>query len=377
MRVPSLHRSARRILGSVVALVVMTVGARALEAQTSQNSCYVICPNGVVTNCWTPCPGTNATGACSNKGKCTTGQSYLQCQASGGTYWGDGSTCQVNCSLSPYTANSAVAIDTWGITPTQYTVQNASNQVVASGAGAPPALTYPVVVDGKVQQPASTYVVGPVANGQTYSISFQGLDTYGRLCKASASATTPGLPLPPSNLKAAASGALALSWTAPDPTHTVVGSYTVRTGTSPTAVFGTALVGGITTTGTTFPLTNFAGRTTYLAVSSVNVRGEGPISTPLTLTLPPLAPTNLAATPSATTIDLTWTPSYGATSYTVFVGTVSGGTFTPVGTSATAAYTISGLNRSTAYYIVVTASGPTGTSPRSAQLATKTTNLAM
>ncbi|HEV7668959.1 MAG TPA: fibronectin type III domain-containing protein [Thermoanaerobaculia bacterium] len=83
---------------------------------------------------------------------------------------------------------------------------------------------------------------------------------------------------------------------------------------------------------------------------------------------PPAAPTGLTATAtSQTQINLTWSAVSGATSYTIFRSTTSGGPYTSVGTSATTSFSNTGLACNTTYYYVVKASNGACTSGNSAQ----------
>jgi lysyl endopeptidase len=83
---------------------------------------------------------------------------------------------------------------------------------------------------------------------------------------------------------------------------------------------------------------------------------------------PPAAPTGLTAgTASASQINLSWTGSSGATSYTVLRSTTSGGPYSSVGTSATTSFSNTGLSCNTTYYYVVTASNGSCSSTNSAQ----------
>jgi len=67
------------------------------------------------------------------------------------------------------------------------------------------------------------------------------------------------------------------------------------------------------------------------------------------------APVNLVATAGDAQASLTWTTSPGATSYNVKRSTVSGGSYTTVGTVATPGFVNTGLTNGTPYYYVVTA----------------------
>jgi alpha-amylase len=90
-------------------------------------------------------------------------------------------------------------------------------------------------------------------------------------------------------------------------------------------------------------------------------------------TTAPAAPTHLQATAaSSTAIDLTWTASNGATTYTVYRSTSATGTFSPVGTPSSPAYTDSGLTANTTYYYYVTATDTAGTSAASSTVSATT-----
>ncbi|HBL31792.1 MAG TPA: hypothetical protein DD490_33635 [Acidobacteria bacterium] len=88
---------------------------------------------------------------------------------------------------------------------------------------------------------------------------------------------------------------------------------------------------------------------------------------------PPAAPTGLTATAaSQTQVNLSWTAVSGATSYTIWRSTTSGGPYTSVGTSATTSFSNTGLSCNTTYYYVVTASNGSCSSGNSAQASATT-----
>jgi fibronectin type 3 domain-containing protein len=88
---------------------------------------------------------------------------------------------------------------------------------------------------------------------------------------------------------------------------------------------------------------------------------------------PPAAPTGLGATAvSSSQINLSWTASSGATSYTILRSTTSGGPYGSVGTSATTSFSNTGLAASTTYHYVVQASNGTCSSGNSAQASATT-----
>lgn len=67
------------------------------------------------------------------------------------------------------------------------------------------------------------------------------------------------------------------------------------------------------------------------------------------------APTNLTAVAGNTKINLSWTASQNATSYTIKRSEKSGGTYTTIATVPTAAYTDTSVTNGTTYYYVVSA----------------------
>jgi hypothetical protein len=104
-----------------------------------------------------------------------------------------------------------------------------------------------------------------------------------------------------------------------------------------------------------------AGNTGATAISGIDTSGGG--------CTPPAAPTGVSASAaSASQINVSWSASSGATSYTVLRSTTSGGPYSSVGTSATTSFSNTGLSCNTTYYYVVTASNGTCSSGNSAQV---------
>lgn len=75
---------------------------------------------------------------------------------------------------------------------------------------------------------------------------------------------------------------------------------------------------------------------------------------------PPPAPADVMATPGNRRIDLSWTPSPGATSYNVASSPVSGGPYTGIAVVGSTNYTCNNLINGTKYYFVVSASNANG-----------------
>src|SRR5580693_8599048 len=153
------------------------------------------------------------------------------------------------------------------------------------------------------------------------------------------------------------------------PTHlTVTPGNTAADGEATTPI---ATVSGTTTTFSDTGLTN--GKTYFYNVAASNSVGVSPDSNEVSIspgvtTAAPPAPTGLTANPADSSIDLTWNPSAGATSYSIYRGTTSGGEgATPVGTSTSDSFTDTGLTNGTGYYYTVAANNTSGASAKSAE----------
>jgi outer membrane protein assembly factor BamB len=176
----------------------------------------------------------------------------------------------------------------------------------------------------------------------------------------------PPAPAAPANLSAVAgANQVNLSWSA----STGATSYDIYQGTSSGNEAATAVMAGLS--GVTATLSGLTNGTTYFyVVKATNAGGSSPASNEASATPeppPPSAPANLNAVAGAGQVNLSWTASTGATSYDIFMGTTSGNeATTPVmkGVSGVTA-TISGLTNGTAYFYVVKAANPGGSSPAS------------
>jgi hypothetical protein len=181
------------------------------------------------------------------------------------------------------------------------------------------------------------------------------------------SGTSVSPPGTPGTLTGSPSGSSAiLNWGISSGT---VSGYTVKRAT----VNGGPYTQVAQTTSLTYTDTNLAAGTYYYVVSAFNASGSSGNSNQATVVIPqavsvPGAPTNLTATATGSTINLSWTSSLGTpTNYIVRRATVSGGPYTTIATLGLVnSYSDSGLANGT-YYYVVAASNLAGTSPNSTQ----------
>ncbi len=109
------------------------------------------------------------------------------------------------------------------------------------------------------------------------------------------------------------------------------------------------------------------GVTYYYWVTAVNSSGQSVPSHPFSAqpVAPPPAPTGLSAAAGSVgskTIILRWAASAGATRYNILRATSSGGSYTQIGSSATASFSNTRLTFGTTYFYKVTAANAGGTS---------------
>lgn len=175
-----------------------------------------------------------------------------------------------------------------------------------------------------------------------------------------------GVPLPPATLAATAGNAAAtLSWSAvPN-----AASYKIYGGLTSNGEGAVPNRSNITSTsGIIAGLKN--GTTYFFKVTAVNASGESVGSSEASVTPgPPLAPTNVTATPGNGRVTLNWTASANTSSYYIYQSGSSGGEASPAvlvvsGGSSTSAV-VSGLTNGRAYYFEIKAVNPVGGSPYS------------
>jgi fibronectin type 3 domain-containing protein/O-glycosyl hydrolase len=149
-------------------------------------------------------------------------------------------------------------------------------------------------------------------------------------------------------------------------------SYNIYRSTSSGGEGGTPYATGVTSTNyTDTSVTN--GTVYYYKVSAVDSGGESPLSSEVsaTPTAPaPTAPTAVTAAAGTAQVVLSWTASSGATSYSIYRSTTSGGegsTAYKTGVTSTS-FSDTGLTVGTTYYYQVTAINSTGASSKSSEV---------
>jgi len=148
-------------------------------------------------------------------------------------------------------------------------------------------------------------------------------------------------------------------------------SYRVYRSTTPGGEGATPLATVTSSSYTDSAVTN--GTTYYYEITALTGATESARSTEYNAntsgTSAPSTPTGLAAIPGNGSVALSWNASSGATSYSIYRGTTSGGEgTTPVATTTTNSYTNTGLTNGTTYYYKVSATNSAGTSAQSSEV---------
>ena len=205
---------------------------------------------------------------------------------------------------------------------------------------------------------ASPFVDTSAQNGTTYYYVVSAMKgTLESLDSHEVSAT----PLaPPTSLVATAGvGRITLSW---QPAAGATG-YRIKRGQSPGAY--TSFF--VTTAPPFADLAVLDGTTYYYAVTTLSGTNESENSAEASASTPLAPPTDVAATASAGQVQLTWTPSSGATSYLIRRGTTSG-VYGNQFSATTAPFVDDTVANGTTYFYVVLASNLQGQSAPSAEV---------
>jgi fibronectin type 3 domain-containing protein len=166
---------------------------------------------------------------------------------------------------------------------------------------------------------------------------------------------------------------VSLTWQAPSDGGSPITGYNIYKGTSSGGESSLTTVSGSTLSYTNTALSN--GVTYYYYVTAVNTIGESSHSNEVSAT-PTASPTvpsaiqNLAATGGNNQVSLTWSaPSNGGsaiTGYDIYQGTTPGGEgLSPIATTSSTSYTVTGLASGTTYYYYVIAKNSVGSSSQS------------
>ena len=210
-----------------------------------------------------------------------------------------------------------------------------------------------------------TYTVSGLSNNTTYYFTVTSVNADSVSATAANLTVTTPIGAPTGVVALPGNTQVTLTWT-PDTGAT---SYVIQRGAATGGPYTT--VG--TSAGAAYTDNNLVNGTTYYyVVSGSNASGVGVASAEVNATptvAVPIAPVGLTATGSNGEILLTWTASAGATGYTVYRGSVTGGPYAAVSTSLDAtSLTDTGLSPSTPYYYVVTAANDSGSSAYSAEV---------
>jgi autotransporter-associated beta strand protein len=209
----------------------------------------------------------------------------------------------------------------------------------------------------------TSYTDTTPTNGSTYSYTVTAANAAGAGSPATAANAVPLAAAPSTSpVVTATPGAndVTLNWSA---VPGAVG-YVVEVATTPGGPY-TLLASVTALTYVDTGLSNNTGY--YYTIQATNSGGTSAASTTAGAVTPLGPPSSLSATPGNTQVTLTWPAVTGATGYSIRRGTVTGGPYSAIGSSAGPSYTDSVLTNGTTYYYVVATTNSNGTGPASAQ----------
>ena len=256
--------------------------------------------------------------------------------------------------------------------PTNLTATGASGQITINWTAVPGATSYDIAnsLSSGTETVFQTGVTGTtytntgLTNGTAYYFKVSAVNSVGTSALSNEAVATPsGPPGAPAGLTATPGNTqISLTWTANGAT-----SYNVYRGT--TSGGESLLTSGLTSASyVNTGLTN--GTTYYYEVAAVNGAGTSSVSAEVSGTpaAPPGTPTGLTATAGNAQVSLSWSASSGATSYSVYRGTTSGGETLLVSGVTSTSYVNTGLTNGTTYYYKVAAVDSAGTSAESSEV---------
>jgi len=295
-------------------------------------------------------------------GATTTSYSYTGGLTNGATYYFVVSA--VNAGGESGNSNQATAVMTIS-PPTNLSASAGTDGVTLVWTASPGAPTWATSSSYRVKRATTSggpyttvtnlnntvYTDRPTATGtNTFYYVVSALNGTVESANSNQASATP-LP-PPANFTGTAGvGYVALSWNA----VTGATSYRVwmsnQSSTSPIATVTTLAYTNVVATG------NF-----QYYVTARNTSAESSLAGPVSISPKPSTPTGLTATAANTggAVNLSWTASTGATSYTIFRSTTNGGPYTSLfttGNTNTTAQDTSVTNGTTYYYVVQAVNG--------------------
>ncbi len=229
-------------------------------------------------------------------------------------------------------------------------------------------------------QCTTSFTLGSLTNGTSYSISLKAVTTAGSSTASNALAVTPaGTPGTPTGVHATSGDTNAVvGWTTPSSNGSAIVSYQFFNGLTQ---IGSCIVGGTCTSSTSFTVAGLTNGTTYQinvkATNGATSNNQSAASGPDVAVVPagtPGAPAITSATSGDSTAAIVWTApasnnGSAIVSYQFFNGVTSlGSCNTPA--TCTTSFTLSGLTNGTAYSVTMKATnGATSANQSAASIA--------